>query len=78
MRAATAVVGHPPEEAGVAYWMDAAIFAASRHFQLVNYGPAGAGAHEPVEWVDLSSSLLECSKVLVETAHRFFGRSATN
>jgi acetylornithine deacetylase len=74
--AATTVVGHPPEEAGVAYWMDAAIFAAAGS-STVNYGPAGAGAHEPVEWVELSS-LLDCSKVLVETAHRFFGGSATN
>jgi acetylornithine deacetylase len=71
-KAATAVVGRPPEETGVAYWMDAAIFAASGT-STVNYGPAGAGAHEAVEWVDLSS-LLECSKVLVETAHRFLGQ----
>jgi acetylornithine deacetylase len=74
--AATTVVGHPPEEAGVSYWMDAAIFAAAGT-STVNYGPAGAGAHEAVEWVDLSS-LLDCSKVLVETAHRFFGRSTTS
>jgi acetylornithine deacetylase len=53
--------------------MDAAVFAAAGT-STVNYGPAGAGAHEPVEWVDLTS-LLECSKVLVETANRFFGRS---
>ena len=67
--AATAVVGRRPEEAGVAYWMDAAIFAAAG-ISTVNYGPAGAGAHEAVEWVDLAS-LVECARVLVETAHRF-------
>jgi acetylornithine deacetylase len=67
--AATAVVGQPPEEAGVAYWMDAAIFAAAGT-PTVNYGPAGAGAHEAVEWVDLRS-LVDCSRVLVETAYRY-------
>src|SRR5262249_20842399 len=67
--AATAVVGRPPEESGVAYWMDAAIFAAA-NVPTVNYGPAGAGAHEAVEWVDLGS-LVDCSRVLIETARRF-------
>ena len=67
--AATAVVGHPPEEAGVAYWMDAAIFAAAG-IPTVNYGPAGAGAHEAVEWVDLDS-VVSCAKVLAEASRRF-------
>jgi acetylornithine deacetylase len=67
--AATAVVGHPPEEAGVAYWMDAAIFAAAG-IPTVNYGPAGAGAHEAVEWVDLDS-VVSCANVLAESARRF-------
>jgi acetylornithine deacetylase len=67
--AATGVVGHPPEEAGVAYWMDAAIFAAAG-IPTVNYGPAGAGAHEAVEWVDLDS-VVSCAHVLAESARRF-------
>ncbi len=67
--AATAVVGHPPEEAGVAYWMDAAIFGAAG-IPTVNYGPAGAGAHEAVEWVDLDS-VVSCAQVLAEAARRF-------
>jgi acetylornithine deacetylase len=67
--AATTVVGHEPEVAGVAYWMDAAIFAAAG-IPTVNYGPAGAGAHEAVEWVDLDS-VVSCAKVLAEAARRF-------
>ncbi|PWT81168.1 MAG: acetylornithine deacetylase [Blastocatellia bacterium] len=69
--AATAVIGRPPEETGVAYWMDAAIFAAA-DIPTVNYGPAGAGAHEAVEWVDLAS-VVDCSRVLVEAAYRYSG-----
>ncbi len=72
--AATTVVGHPPEETGVAYWMDAAIFAAAG-VPTVNYGPAGAGAHEAVEWVELDS-VISCAKVLAESAHRFFAAVA--
>ncbi len=68
--AATALTGCPPAEAGVAYWMDAALFAAAG-ISTVNYGPAGAGAHEAVEWVDLDS-VVSCAKVLAEAARRFF------
>jgi acetylornithine deacetylase len=68
--AAAAVTGRAPEEAGVAYWMDAALFAAAG-IPTVNYGPAGAGAHEAVEWVDLDS-VVSCARVLAEAARRFF------
>jgi acetylornithine deacetylase len=67
--AASSVTGHPPEETGVAYWMDAALFAAAG-IPTVNYGPAGAGAHEAVEWVDLDS-VVSCASVLAESARRF-------
>jgi len=67
--AASRVTGHPPEEAGVAYWMDAALFAEAG-IPTVNYGPAGAGAHEAVEWVDLGS-VVTCARVLVEAARGF-------
>lgn len=70
--AVRAVKGHEPSEAGVGYWMDAAIFAAAG-VPTVNYGPSGAGAHEDVEWVDLRS-VVECSHVLVESARRFCSR----
>lgn len=39
----------------------------------VNYGPAGAGAHEAVEWVDLDS-VFSCAQVLAETARRFYSK----
>jgi len=70
--AITAVTGKPPEEAGVAYWMDAAVFAAAG-IPTVNYGPSGAGAHAAVEWVDLNS-VVTCARVLVETARTFCAR----
>lgn len=67
--AAAEVTGAVPVEAGVAYWMDAAIFAAAG-IPTVNYGPGGAGAHEAVEWVDLKS-VVDCSRVLAVAARRF-------
>jgi acetylornithine deacetylase len=67
--AAAEVTGQEPVEAGVGYWMDAAIFAAAG-IPTVNIGPAGAGAHETVEWVDLDS-VVTCAKVLVNAARRF-------
>jgi acetylornithine deacetylase len=67
--AIVSVTGRAPEEAGVAYWMDAAIFAAAG-IPAVNYGPSGSGAHEPVEWVDLPS-VVDLAQVLVQSAHRF-------
>ncbi|HTV53902.1 MAG TPA: M20/M25/M40 family metallo-hydrolase [Terriglobia bacterium] len=72
--AITRVTGRPPEEIGVGYWMDAALFAAAG-IPTVNYGPSGAGAHEPVEWVDLAS-VIKCSEVLIDVARRFCGQAA--
>lgn len=72
--AATAVCGAPPEDRGVAYWMDAAIFAAAG-IPSVDYGPDGAGAHEAVEWVDVAS-LVTCARVLTECG-RGFARHAS-
>jgi acetylornithine deacetylase len=69
---ATKVTGVAPEEIGVGYWMDAALFAAAGT-PTVNYGPAGAGAHEAVEWVDLGS-VTSCARVLIETAYQFMRR----
>ncbi len=67
--AVTAVTGRTPVEAGVAYWMDAAIFAAAG-IPTINYGPSGAGAHEAVEWVELDS-VVTCARILAEAARRF-------
>jgi acetylornithine deacetylase len=69
---AKSVTGRLPETGGVGYWMDAALFAAAG-IPTVNYGPAGAGAHEAVEWVDLDS-VVSCAKILVRTAWDFCGR----
>jgi acetylornithine deacetylase len=72
VRAAAAdVTGTAPATCGVAYWMDAAVFAAAGA-PSVNYGPAGAGAHAAVEWVDLAS-VTRCARVLHGTALRFCG-----
>ena len=72
--AATDVTGQAPVEAGVGYWMDAAIFAEAG-IPTVNIGPGGAGAHETVEWVEFPS-VVTCAKTLVNAAQRFFGSTA--
>lgn len=69
---ATQVLGEPPREAGVNYWMDAALFAEAG-IPTVNYGPGGEGAHAATEWVDLES-VASCAQVLRETARRFARR----
>jgi acetylornithine deacetylase len=69
--AAQKIHGRAPEEAGVAFWMDAALFAAAG-METVNYGATGAGAHEAVEWADLDSAV-SCAAVLAETARTFCG-----
>jgi acetylornithine deacetylase len=69
--AAAKIHGRAPEEAGVAFWMDAALFAAAG-METVNYGAAGAGAHEAIEYADLDS-VVNCAAVLAETARSFCG-----
>jgi acetylornithine deacetylase len=60
------VTGHDPVDSGVAYWMDAALFAEAG-IPTVNFGSLGAGAHEAVEWVDLET-VVQCANALYETA----------
>ncbi len=67
--AATEVTGREPGEVGVAYWMDAAVFAGAG-IPAVNIGAAGEGAHAAVEWVDVAS-VVENARVLVAAAERF-------
>jgi acetylornithine deacetylase len=67
--AAQGVTGREPEECGVAYWMDAAVFA-NAGIPTVNIGAAGAGAHAAEEWVDLDSAV-ENARVLEAAARRF-------
>jgi acetylornithine deacetylase len=52
--AAAIALGHEPARIGVAYWMDAALLGAAG-VETAVFGPAGAGAHEVEEWVDLAS-----------------------
>lgn len=68
-RAVSTVTGLEPEEAGVGFWMDAALFAQAG-IPTVDYGPTGAGAHEAVEWVD-AASVVTTARVLTEAARRF-------
>lgn len=67
--AITADTGTEPEIAGVAYWMDAAVFA-DAGAETVDYGPTGAGAHGAVEWVDLES-VDRCARVIAAAAARY-------
>jgi len=67
--AVTEVVGQPPREAGVGFWMDAAVFAAEG-VPTVNYGPRGEGAHAAVEWVDIDSCT-QLAHILARAARQF-------
>jgi acetylornithine deacetylase len=71
--AVSEVVGQAPEEIGVGHWMDSAVFAGAG-IPSVNYGPAGAGAHEAVEWVE-ADSVVTCARVLRESARRFLSQT---
>ena len=68
-----AITGTEPTDVGVGYWMDAAIFAEAG-VPTVNFGSAGAGAHEAVEWVDVDS-VVQVANALVQTAHEYFSLS---
>ena len=69
--AVTDVTGQTPADAGVGFWMDAAVFAAAG-VPTVNYGPVGEGAHAAVEWVDIPS-VVRLANVLVNAARRYHG-----
>lgn len=67
--AAREMTGSEPEECGMGYWMDAAVFA-NAGIQTVNIGAGGAGAHGAEEWVDLESVVVN-ARILERTARRF-------
>ena len=69
--AATLVTGQAPRETGVAYWMDAAVFAGAG-IPAVDYGGIGGGAHSAEEWTDVDSWVI-AARVLVDAARRFCG-----
>ena len=72
--AATRVLGAPPREVGVSFWMDAALFEAAE-ITSVNFGGHGGGEHEAVEWVSLSS-IVSCARVLESAALAYLGGAA--
>src|SRR5487761_1506863 len=72
-KAATEVLGRPPDVIGVAYWMDMALSNAVG-VPTVAFGPAGEGAHADVEWVDLAS-LETCVQVYLRAAEVVCDRS---
>ena len=64
--AATALLGGEPPFVGRSPWMDSALLAAAG-VDTVVFGPAGAGAHSAVEWVDLES-VEKLAEILAATA----------
>ena len=58
--------GKPAQITGAAYWTDAALLAEAG-MESVLIGPAGAGLHSAVEWVDLES-VYDLAEILTETA----------
>lgn len=72
VREATAkVLGRPASIAGVPFWTDAAILSAAGIPSLL-FGPSGAGAHSPDEWVDLAS-VKACAEIYLAAAMDFCG-----
>jgi acetylornithine deacetylase len=69
---ARAALGREPERIGVAYWMDAALLGAAG-IETAVFGPAGAGAHEVEEWVDLAS-VERTAETLARAAIGYCGR----
>lgn len=67
--AARRELGRDAEVCGVAYWMDAAVFAQAG-VPAVNYGAAGAGAHAAEEWADVDS-VVRTARVLADAARSF-------
>src|SRR5688572_2026319 len=68
-RAARAVLGRAPRHHGQTPWMDSALLA-SAGVETVVFGPAGAGAHAAVEWVDFES-VVEVARILVGAAEEY-------
>jgi len=63
------VLGAEPPLTSWAAWMDSAILDQAG-IPTVIFGPGGAGAHETLEWVDLTS-VEQCAEVLVAVAAEF-------
>ena len=72
-RAVQSVTGRAPRHVGDTPWMDAALLAAAG-VETVVIGPAGAGAHATVEWVDVES-VVRLAEILAEAAIEYCGLS---
>lgn len=70
--AATKVRGRPPAHIGDTPWMDAALLRGAG-IETVVIGPAGAGAHADVEWVDVDS-VCALAEILAEAATAYCGK----
>ncbi len=68
-RAAQSVLGRRPRRHGQTPWMDSALLA-STGVETVVMGPAGAGAHAAVEWVDFES-VVALAQVLAAAAEDY-------
>lgn len=73
-RAVQSVTGRAPRHVGDTPWMDAALLAAAG-VETVVIGPAGAGAHATVEWVDVAS-VVQLAGILAEAAIEYCGVSS--
>jgi acetylornithine deacetylase len=69
--AATAVRGTAPAVIGHSYWMDASLLKAAG-IETVVIGPAGAGAHAAIEYVELES-VRQLAKILALAATQYCG-----
>jgi acetylornithine deacetylase len=69
--------GHSPKDAGVAYWMDAAIFDGAG-IPTVNFGSNGAGAHEAVEWVDVDTVVITANALVYAARNYVESRPSTH
>ena len=67
--AASKVLNHPAQVAGLLGWTDAAVLSAVG-IPSVLFGPSGAGAHAVEEWVDLESAKA-CAEIYLATAMNF-------
>ncbi|HUP01812.1 MAG TPA: M20/M25/M40 family metallo-hydrolase, partial [Gemmatimonadota bacterium] len=74
--AAHSVLGRAPERIGASYWMDAALCGAAG-IDTVVIGPAGAGAHAAIEWVDLESCA-RLAAILTRAAVAYCGSSGSS
>jgi acetylornithine deacetylase len=63
--------GTPPRYVGDTPWMDSALLAGAG-IETVVFGPAGAGAHADVEWVDVES-MVHCAAALAAAAVEYCG-----